>query len=133
MISFKKADFGNSTEPTREEAFARFLTDESLNNVVLESKDGQHIRANRHILASRSEVFHKMLLGDFAEAAQDSISIGFDGSVLRALVKYILTDKIAIAGALTENTEEVSLKAVECIHDIVALIGAASYFNLPTL
>ena len=123
------------------DAFAKFLTEEKFMDVVLQGKDGEQVPANRCILASRSEVFRQMLFGSFKEAslAENVISIGYDGNILRAVVEYICTDSAEIFHKTEQPNESGADSTVRCGDDetlmgmFVCVADAASYFHLPGL
>lgn len=116
-------------ETSRNELLAKFLDDDSLMDLSLEGNDGVTVLANRHVLAARSEVFHRMLLGDFAEAKKDTIPIGHSGAVLKAIVEYIHTDTAEMLKdvAQTEADED---GAATILQGLIELAVAAAYFGL---
>jgi hypothetical protein len=111
------------SEITREEAIGNLLMDEELSDLLLVGTDGVAVRSNRCMLASRSKVFRGMLYGDFSEASSSSVSIGYKGVVLQAVVEYIYTDKCDIFNECN----------VELARTVVSLVHAANYFDLPRL
>ena len=62
-------------EPSRLEAFAAILKEDDFHDVALKGKDGVIVHANRFVLAARSLVFRKMLLGNFTEASSEVVNI----------------------------------------------------------
>lgn len=105
--------------------FTKLLNEESMQDVSLQGIDGTVIKANRCILAARSDIFHKMLYGKFSEASKPIIEVGYSGSILQAVVQYIYTNH-------PDFFKHDSLKAVQ-VKSIADLSNAASYFNLPRL
>jgi hypothetical protein len=75
---------------------ALLLTKEELSDLTLKGKDGSTVRANRAMLAARSPVFHRMLYGQFSEAEQSVVELGYTGDVLKEIVEYIHTDTALI-------------------------------------
>ena len=86
-------------EVSCQEMLALTLTDEDLQDLVLEGSDGVHVKANRCILAARSPVFHTLLFGKFREAKEGVVKLPYEGAVLAGLVEYILTDNTEILHA----------------------------------
>ena len=94
-------------------------------DVTLEGTDGEHVQAHRIILAARSKVFKKLLFGDFAEAKDALVPVGFEGNVLHAIVEYCYTDKVSMC--------EETVCDPYMTPTIVSLSAAADYFEFPTL
>ena len=122
----------SSSGRTRESMYSRFLTDDELNDIVLKGTDGVRVPANRAVLASKSRVFRKLLLGSFSKSyfsesqsssrsllssrrssskrksktnLQDNgdavVAVPFRGTVIRAVVEYVLTDSAQILEYMT--------------------------------
>ncbi|CAB9516557.1 expressed unknown protein [Seminavis robusta] len=120
---------------TPDEMLERFLTDDSLNDVILKGTDGVEVPANRFLLSARSDVFKGMLLGKFQEASSPAIELGFPGSVLKAVVEFVLTSSAQILNCKKRKVSgaegiDVSIQQIE---SLVSLAEAASYFNLAGL
>jgi hypothetical protein len=79
----------------------------------------------RGMLGARSPVFRSMLFGNFSEATSSSVTLGYEGSVLRALVEYIYTDDCEVF-----HKKEFDF---ELSKTLVGLADAANYFGLPDL
>jgi hypothetical protein len=109
-------------EITRDEAMKTLLTDEDLSDITLKGSDGTLVLAQRCMLAARSFVFRRMLYGDFCEASQSLVDVGYTGDVLQAIVDYIYTN------TTTFFNQETFDEAF-----VVALIDAATYFELSEL
>ena len=73
------------------------------------------------MLAARSDVFRALLYGNFAEGGEATVSIGYTGSVLKAVVEYIYTDR---------PTFQVPAEDSEGPRTTVAIVDAANYFHL---
>ncbi|CAB9510610.1 expressed unknown protein [Seminavis robusta] len=116
------------------EMLERFLTVESLNDIILKGNDGVEVPANRFLLAARSDVFMGMLLGKFQESSSPVVELGFSGIVLKAVVEFVLTDTAKVLNIKKQNTpnagEDITAKQIECL---VSLAEAASYFDLAGL
>lgn len=128
------------TSPTEEisieTAFKKFLTDEKLCNVTLRGTDGKLVRGNRHALASRSEYFYKLLLGDFKETSEDVVDIGFKGDVLQAIVEYICTNTVSLLAQplrLADGNGNGNGNSNAMVDLIVELVRAAMVFGLTKL
>ena len=109
---------------TRDEAARSMLKDVELSDITLRGMDGTLILANRCILAARSIVFRRMLLGPFAEARKSIVDIGYRGKVLQALVEFIYLDHATFFDLQIDN---------EWVTTIVSLIDAANYLGIPDL
>ena len=117
------------TEISREAALERLLTDDSLADVTLRGTDGAEVSANRCLLAARSDVFRALLYGNFAEGNNSTISVGYKGYVLRAVVRYIYTDTYQPFS----TTDEAFHPPPPDEPADMFIMGAANYFNLPGL
>ena len=125
-----------SQEITLTKALSNFLTDDALNDFSLEGSDGKRVRANRYVLASRSTVFHRMLVGGFSEATSEVVRVEYPGDVLRAIVEYVHTDSADIRKKATEGEAENGSdpsQGFQQIRNLVSLTAAATYFDLPGL
>ncbi|CAB9519927.1 expressed unknown protein [Seminavis robusta] len=122
---------------TRDEMLAKFLTDDSLNDIILKGTDSVEVPANRFLLSARSEVFKGMLLGKFQEASLPVVELSFTGSVLQAVVEFVLTDDAQILNSkkrkTTDGEEEEEHVSIQQIESLVSLAEAASYFNIAGL
>ena len=102
------------------------LSDETLSDVTLRGSDGVAVAANRCILAARSTVFQRMLFGEYSEASDTVVEVGFDGWILDAVVRFIYLDK-----AVSLINED--FPSEDVARTIFSLINAASYFDLPEM
>lgn len=118
----------STTETTRDEAMQNLLTSSRYADITLKGTDGIAVHANRCLLASRSKVFDKMLYGQFSEASTAVVELPYTGEVLKSLVSYIYTDKSELLKEGEDTVEEDTLAST-----IVALIDAATYYELPVL
>jgi hypothetical protein len=114
------------TELTRKEANRFFLANEKYSDLTLRGTDGALVRVNRAMLATRCPVFDTMLFGDFAEASQSVVDIGYTGETLRDIVSYLYIDEAPIL-TRKESSDEDSVRKVLC------LMEGATYFVLPEL
>ena len=80
---------------TFSEDLATLLSDDTLADVTF-SIDGEHIRAHRLLLVSRSKYFRVMLMSSFQEGQSDSIVTIGDTTpdAFRALLRYVYTDRL---------------------------------------
>ncbi|CAB9518022.1 expressed unknown protein [Seminavis robusta] len=97
---------------TRDEMLAKFLTDDSLNDIILKgTTDG--------------------------EASLPVVELSFTGSVLQAVVEFVLTHDAQILNSKKRKTpdgeEEEEHVSIQQIESLVSLTEAASYFNLAGL
>jgi hypothetical protein len=108
-------------------AIRNLLSNESLADVNLQGTDGIKVPAHRLILAARSQVFESLLFGNFAEASNSEVRVGYDGRVLQAIVEYCYTDEVTLLGEQTQNP------SLEQMETITSLAAAADYFCFPKL
>jgi hypothetical protein len=121
-------------EISREEAILAYLKSEEVHDFTLEGNDGISFGANRYMLAARSSVFKKMLLGAFKEASSNSVQLDYPGAVLKSLVEYVYFDTADDLLALPMNPSANNLpSSMVRIESLVTLAAAAVYFNLPGL
>mmetsp|Transcript_23707 Transcript_23707/g.34938 ORF Transcript_23707/g.34938 Transcript_23707/m.34938 type:complete len:304 (-) Transcript_23707:1139-2050(-) len=114
-------------ERTRDEVLEGLLTNKELSDVSLRCNDGAIIHANRCLLV-RSPVFDRMLTGNFLESKSEIVDIvGFNGTVLRAVVEYIYTDSCALWNDVKTKPDALNAK------NLMILAAAAEYFDLPNL
>lgn len=133
-IAFDISQLGATSAVSRDDLLTRFLKDETLHDFSLEGTDGVRVSATRCILAARSTVFHKMLLGEFEEASAKVVKVGYSGQVLQAIVEYILTDAATLLRDVPKKeATEITLEDNANIQAMVSLTGAAAYFDLPLL
>jgi hypothetical protein len=116
----------NPKETTLQEAIQRLLTDSRITDVELEGDDGVRLPGCKGLLAARSEVFERMLLGQFAESSEAVVKVGYPGDVLKKIVRYCYTDDVD----LTESDDS---GKKEFIHQLLLLADAANYFELSQL
>jgi hypothetical protein len=115
-----------AAEITLQEALKTLLVDEETSDVTwMNSNDGTLVRANREMLAAQSVVFPRMLYGDFAEAQQSVVNVGFTGNVLHSIVEYIHTNTLSFLES--DNFDRAFVRTT------VSLIDAAKYYELPVL
>jgi hypothetical protein len=114
----------HQSEISREEAIRSLFTDEKYADLTLKGTDGRLVKAHRAMLAARSLVFDRMLYGDFSEASQKVVDVGYSGQVLQAIVEYINTDTAAILKLKNNNSNATH---------ILSLMDAATYFELFSL
>ena len=127
------SDQEHGDEISREEMLSSFLTDDVLNDVSLRSTDGVLVRTNRFFLSARSKVFRGLFCGQFQEATSDVVQIGYKGGVLKAVVEYIISDSPAILQVDTNENSPEPPYEMEDVQTLVALIGAAEFFQLSNL
>jgi BTB/POZ domain len=100
---------GTSETEHSSSAYSRFLTDDALNDITLAGNDGVKVPANRGILASKSRVFQRLLLGSFAITDKGdfkSVQLDFKGEVIRAVVEFVLTDTAKILDITTIRAQK---------------------------
>ena len=113
-------------ETTLPEAIQRLLTDSRIADVELEGADGVRLPGCRGLLAARSEVFERMLLGQFSESSDTVVKVGYPGNVLKKIVRYCYTDVVDLNGNDDAGTKEFT-------HQLLLLADAANYFELSKL
>jgi hypothetical protein len=96
---------GDQQELALSQALNALLLDEELSDVtIVSSLDNTRLMGNRCILASRSQVFKRMLFGNFAEATDEEIAIQYTGPVLQMILEYCYTDHIASLAESVKST-----------------------------
>jgi hypothetical protein len=120
------------TEITRDEAIRALLTHEKYADITLKGTDGSLVRANRAMLAARSPVFDSMLYGDFVEAQQSIVNVGYTEETLRDVVNYIYTDELPIVDREQPNIDNTA-QDTSATRKMLALMDGATYFALPDL
>eukprot|EP00579_Thalassiosira_antarctica_P012373 CAMPEP_0201912302 /NCGR_PEP_ID=MMETSP0903-20130614/3007_1 /ASSEMBLY_ACC=CAM_ASM_000552 /TAXON_ID=420261 /ORGANISM="Thalassiosira antarctica, Strain CCMP982" /LENGTH=321 /DNA_ID=CAMNT_0048447237 /DNA_START=61 /DNA_END=1023 /DNA_ORIENTATION=- len=100
------------------------LGQEDMTDMHLLGTDGVKIPAFRTILACRSNVFRKMLLGNFEESASKVVKLGYNSEVLKAVVEFCITDNVLQFDGRVEET---------AAREIVQLIACAHFLNMPLL
>jgi hypothetical protein len=108
-------------------AIGKLLESGEYSDVELVATDGERISAHRNILAARSKVFGSLLFGNFSESSSSIVQMGYEGDILRKIVKYCYADKVSLPGA-GEN-ESSSFDTIQAM----LLADAADYFDLPGL
>jgi hypothetical protein len=119
----------DKTEISIQEALRSLLTDKELSDLKLKGTDGVLVPAVRAMVAARSLVFRGMLYGDFAEAKQSVVDVQYSGEVLEAIVEYIYSDTATILDSMNAFFDSKH----KFVQTIVALMDAATYFELPNL
>jgi BTB/POZ domain len=116
------------------EALTVALTDDTFHDITLLASDGTQVPTNRTILGLRSPVFRKMLFGNFQEATKDIVNVNYPGTVVKAIVQYIHTDKADFLVELDE-TKSKGDETPEVHHEefqkLLSLCTAAGYYGLP--
>jgi len=100
------------------------LGQEDMADMHLLGADGTKVPAFRTILACRSAVFRKMLLGDFEESKSNVVKLSYDGDALRALVEFCVTDDVL---HFEGRVDEFAARG------IVQLIACGHFLNMPLL
>jgi hypothetical protein len=121
----------SSKEISRDDAIKRLLLDNELSDMTLQGTDGVTVNANRCILAARSHVFRVMLFGNFCEANNTIVQVGYTGKIIKALVEYIYTDESSLLEKA--RVDEHSRDGKDTARTIITLAMAALYFDLPEL
>ena len=100
---------------------------EDIADMHLIGTDGVKVPAFRSILACRSDVFCKMLLGNFEESSSNEVELDYDSNVLKAVVEFCITDNVLEFGRFANRTGETGVRT------IVQLIACAHFLNMPVL
>jgi len=122
-------------EPTIEDAVKSLLFNDELSDIRIQCNDGTILPANRVILAARSEVFKKMLFGNFQEASDRVIRVDYNGVVVQAILEFIYTNDAPVLSILLEDETANFVEDVlpGSVDTLVSVAAAADCFNLPTL
>jgi hypothetical protein len=80
-------DNSNGFSPKKQpyQKYFTILNDSRIADVELEGTDGVRLPGCKGFLSARSEVFERMLLGQFSESAESVVKVGYPGSVLKKL------------------------------------------------
>lgn len=100
---------------------------EELQDVILQGNDSVKVSSCRSVLAARSKVLEKMLVGNFSEAAKRVVEIPYPGAVLQALVEYIFLDFAPTVAHAADGNQLPEFR------HLLYVAGAAKYFDLPIL
>mmetsp|Transcript_8721 Transcript_8721/g.17808 ORF Transcript_8721/g.17808 Transcript_8721/m.17808 type:complete len:446 (-) Transcript_8721:318-1655(-) len=103
------------------------LENPALCDVTLVGSDGGRIHAIRSILAARSRVLERMLVGPFREANQEDVAMDFPAAVLKALVHFCCTDDF------DPDMTRLGNNPLEQVRNGVKLCEAAHYYQLEKL
>lgn len=68
--------------------------EDKLHDVTLIGSDGNRVPAVRFLLATRSEVFKKMLYGEFKEGAPSEVPMSYEEEALRVIVDFSFVEII---------------------------------------
>jgi hypothetical protein len=110
VMTLKRDDFlERPVAGTSAAAFASpFLNDQTLSDVVVVCGN-RTLHCHKIILAGRSEVFNRMLTGEFMEAKEGRVEIrSFEPDVVENLIKYVYGEEVpkhAISWELFEAAE----------------------------
>ena len=126
-------------EISRDEAIQSLLSDESISDFKLEGNDGSVI-ANKAMLAARSPVFRKLLFEKGTKETEEhddevkntrdgKLKVDYSSQVMKAIVEYIYTDNATVLEGDDNNNKDIK----SLVPTIVALVDAATYFQLPKL
>jgi len=97
---------------------------EGMADLQLLLSDGIQVPAFRVILACRSDVFRRMLYGDFHESASEQITLDFNSEVLTAVVEFCMTDDVRHFDGRSDEP---------AARDMVQLLACADFLDLPYL
>jgi hypothetical protein len=127
-------------ETSLKEAIQRLLTDSRITDVELEGTDGVRLPGCKGLLAARSEVFERMLLGQFSESTEAVVKVGYPGDVLKQVVRYCYTDELDLSSVTSATNDQSdagnsdgATSKKEFIHQLLLLADAANYFELSQL
>eukprot|EP00567_Pseudictyota_dubia_P011243 CAMPEP_0197438194 /NCGR_PEP_ID=MMETSP1175-20131217/5260_1 /TAXON_ID=1003142 /ORGANISM="Triceratium dubium, Strain CCMP147" /LENGTH=413 /DNA_ID=CAMNT_0042967875 /DNA_START=70 /DNA_END=1307 /DNA_ORIENTATION=+ len=106
--------------------FRAIVDDVDLADIYLEGNDGVRVPAIRAMLAARSDVFRKMLYGDFREAKNPVVLLeAYSGAVLRCVVEFCYSDEIDVMAEDVDSDEVTRM--------LVGVAAASHYLELRSL
>ena len=111
----------------------RGLQDPDACDITLVGSDGGRVPAFRTILALRSKVFGRMLLGDFKEGRSDEIRLEYHSAILKDLVEYCCSDGIARFDAYLKSDKIKPEEGMATLRDMVTVAAAGDFFGLKGL
>ncbi|CAB9523583.1 meprin and TRAF homology domain-containing protein MATH domain-containing protein [Seminavis robusta] len=116
---------------------AAFWKDDELNDITFKSNDGVLVKANRFVFAAKSDVFRRMLLGQFSESKSPVINLDYEGTVAEALVEYVYTDSAEVLRVSQKRQREEDTEqehhSTRQIQLLVSLMECGNFYNLLTL
>eukprot|EP00562_Extubocellulus_spinifer_P013267 CAMPEP_0178553758 /NCGR_PEP_ID=MMETSP0697-20121206/7981_1 /TAXON_ID=265572 /ORGANISM="Extubocellulus spinifer, Strain CCMP396" /LENGTH=426 /DNA_ID=CAMNT_0020186683 /DNA_START=60 /DNA_END=1340 /DNA_ORIENTATION=- len=111
----------------------RGLRDADACDITLVGSDGGTVPAFRTILALRSKVFGRMLLGDFKEGRSDEIRLEYHSTILKDVVEYCCSDGIARFDAYFKSDTTKPEEDIATLRDMVTVAAASHFFGLKGL
>lgn len=90
--------------------------EEKRNDVTLVGSDGSRVSAVRFLLAARSEVFGKMLYGDFKEGSSKEITMNYEEEVLQVIVDYSFGETIQYEFTEDPKSAHTFVQIFDCAH-----------------
>ncbi|CAB9516203.1 expressed unknown protein [Seminavis robusta] len=123
------------------QSFEKFWKNEAYHDIVLKCSDGLEVPANRYVLvvAARSSVFEKMLLGHFGETKSDAVECNYPRDIMMAVLEFMHTNDAQLLkptiGATYDDNDAVQLTEMDLdwIQKQVKLAAASVYYDLPEL
>ena len=109
------------------------LDDERFSDIKLRGSDGKLVNGSRLHLSARSEVFQKMLLGNFVEATKPVVDLNYPGDVLRAIVEFIYTEDSSLFHREVDEDEGSADESKTYVETLVEFVEAAEYLSLPDI
>lgn len=93
---------------------------------LLGSDGGGGVPAVRSILAMRSAVLERMLLGNFRESSSDEVQLPYPREVLRCVVEYCCSDEVGRFNALSKDDG----RDFDAVRLAVHTLAAADFLEL---
>lgn len=90
-------DNGHAAPSTLTSDMARLLADETRADVRLQAGDGEPVAVHKFVLASQSEYFRALLLGNMREASETVVAVRtVTRDALRIVVQFLYTRELAV-------------------------------------
>ena len=109
-------------------------------DITLIGSDDGRVPAIRSILAMRSAVLERMLLGSFQEAQSNEVRLDFGSTVLRSVVEWCMSDTIDSFVAFQDNmgkdagtSETKEKEVISTLQTMVETAACAHYLELKSL
>ena len=91
------------------------LGEGDMTDVFLLANDDVKVPAFRNILACQSDVFRKMLYGDFQEAESNVVKLDYKSDVLKVMVEFCITGRVRLRDPC-ESAARLIVQLIACSH-----------------
>lgn len=126
MVMFPPSSSSSPSQIVLHDLWKALQDEDIRGDLQLVGRDGIRVPANRFVLGARSEMFKRMLYGDFREALQTEIHLEqYEGLILQAVVEFCHSNEISQFTVLylSQQTELAGRRLVQ-------LYKAADYLQI---